>query len=471
MALFDLTEKDRHDTLNKAIDLVHDYYTNTDSRNVTPDLNLNFVRQYVENGISKENVTYQEKIDYVFNGLESFAVQIAHPSYFGLFNPRPAFSGIISDLFTATTNPQMAAWSHNPFCYAVEEYSIQELGKRFGLEQVDGTFCSGGAEANQTAVLCALNKHFPSYLTKGVQSLSERPIIYCSGQTHHSIAKAARMCGIGLESVRHVPTNDQLEINLTILSQYIEDDLKAGLLPFMIVATAGTTGPGSIDDINGIQKLAEKHSLWFHVDAAFAGALCLSKKHQSVLGGIEHADSITVDIHKWLAAPMGTGCFITKHLSILESTFRITAEYMPTEGSQNSAVDPYVHSIQWSRRSLGLRFYMSLLFYGWAGFEKTLNHHMDMGNALKEKLKNNDWNMMNETPLPIVCFSKDTYSDDDVRNICAHVVQSKKAWISTYPINGKLSLRACITNYATSENELDQLVMLLQNAEKELVQS
>jgi glutamate/tyrosine decarboxylase-like PLP-dependent enzyme len=468
MALFDLFEKERHDTMNKAIDLVHDYYSNTKNRNVTPDLDLNFVRQYVEKGMTNSTDSYQEKIKYVFNGLESFAVQIAHPSYFGLFNPRPAFAGIISDLFTATTNPQLAAWSHNPFCYAVEEYSIQELGKRFGLTQLDGTFCSGGAEANQTAVLCALNKHFPSFLTKGVQSLSARPVLYCSGQTHHSIAKAARMCGIGLESVRLVPTNQKLEMSIDHLSQYIKDDLKAGLLPFMVVATAGTTGPGSIDDIAKVQTISKNYGLWFHVDAAFAGALTLSQKHKSVLSGIEHADSITVDIHKWLAAPMGTGCFITSHLAILESTFRITAEYMPTEGTQNTAIDPYVHSIQWSRRSLGLRFYMSLLFYGWEGFEKTLDHHMEMGEALNAKLVQNDWKILNDTPLPIVCFSKDIYSDEDIKKICAHVVQSKKAWISTYPVNGNLSLRACITNYATSEKELDQLVLLLHEAENEL---
>jgi len=468
MALFDLTEEERYKTMDKAIKLVHDYYSNTESRDVAPNLDLNFTRRYVKEGMSKPNESYQDKINYVFKGLESYAVQIAHPSYFGLFNPRPAFSGIISDLFTATTNPQMAAWSHNPFCYAVEEYCIQELGKRFGLKEVDGTFCSGGAEANQTAVLCALNKHFSAYLTDGLQSISARPVLYCSGQTHHSISKAARMCGLGIASVRQVPTNDNLEMNVGLLSKCIEDDLKAGLLPFMVVATVGTTGPGSIDDLTQIHALAKKHSLWFHVDAAFAGALCLSEKHKHLLSGMEQADSITVDIHKWLASPMGTGCFITSHPNILESTFRITADYMPTEGIQTSATDPYVHSIQWSRRSLGLRFYMSLLFYGWEGFETTLNHHMKMGDILSEKLKNNDWEILNITPLPILCFSKKNYTDDNIKSICQHVVQSKKAWISTYPINESLCLRACITNYATSEQELDQLIVLLQTAEKEL---
>ena len=469
MALFDLSEEERQESLSHAVSLVHDYYTNTSNRNVTPDLDLDHIRQYVKNGMSKaSSSSNKDVIDHVFHGLESYAVQIAHPSYFGLFNPRPAFPSILSDLFTATTNPQMAAWSHNPFCFAVEEYIIEELGKRFGFEHPDGTFCSGGAEANQTAVLCALNHKFPMYLTQGLQALPSRPVLYCSAETHHSIANAARMCGLGSKSVRLVPTNDQLQLKTDDLARMIDADLQENMTPFMIVATAGTTGPGSIDDLNSLFQLSEKYHTWFHVDAAFAGALCLTQKHKHILTGIEHADSITVDIHKWLSAPMGTGCFVTRHQSILESTFRITAEYMPKDGDPDQAIDPYVRSIQWSRRSLGLRFYMSLLFFGWDGFEQTLNHHMKMGDMLKNKLIEQDWKIHNHTTLPIICFSKDNYSDDNITDICAHIVKGKKAWISTYPIHGKQTLRACITNYATSEDELNDLVNRLQTAQAKL---
>ncbi len=469
MSLFDLSEKERQQSLSHAVSLVHDYYTNTTNRNVTPDLDLDHIRQYVKDGMTKaDSLTNADKINHVFNGLESFAVQIAHPSYFGLFNPRPAFPGIVSDLLTATTNPQMAAWSHNPFCYAVEEFIIAEMGKRFGFDHPDGTFCSGGAEANQTAVLCALNHKFPMYLTQGLQALSSRPVLYCSAETHHSIAKAARMCGLGSKSVRLVPTNKQLQLKTDDLSRMIDTDLQDNMTPFMIVATAGTTGPGSIDDLNSLFQLSEKYETWFHVDAAFAGALCLTQKHKQILTGIEHADSITVDIHKWLSAPMGTGCFITRHQSILESTFRITAEYMPKDGNSQEATDPYVRSIQWSRRSLGLRFYMSLLFFGWDGFEQTLNHHMAMGELLKNKLIEKGWQIQNHTALPIICFSKEEYSDNNIADISAYIVNNKKAWISTYPIHGKQTLRACITNYATSEQELNDLVNQLQTAEEEL---
>jgi len=362
---------------------------------------------------------------------------------------------------TATTNPQMAAWTHNPFTFAVEEFIIKELGKRFGYAETDGTFCSGGAEANQTAVLCALNKHFPEYLMSGLRGLDKQPLLYCSSETHHSIAKAARMCGLGIKSVRHVALDDRLQMDVEDLAKKIADDKRAGFEPFLVVATAGTTGPGTIDPLQEIGAVAKQHNLWYHVDGAFGGALALHSTQKSILKGIELSDSITIDIYKWLAAPMGTGTFLTKHLSILSSTFRITADYMPKEGGELNIDDPYTHSIQWSRRSLGLRMYLPLLFFGWEGFEQTIEHHMVMGKLLVNGLINTGWEIMNSSALD------DT--DETIRHICDFVVKSKQAWISVYPVRGELCLRACITNYATTSVEIQELITLLQEARQSLV--
>lgn len=467
-ALFDLQKEEREQLLTYTSSLVQDYYENTKARNVSPDLNLDQVRNYISDFASSEEAEHSKIIDHVFHGLEKHAVQIAHPSYFGLFNPRTSFPSILADLMTATTNPQMAAWSHNPFTYAVEEYIIDELGKRFGYTQTDGTFCSGGAEANQTAVLCALNFHFPEYLMSGLRGLDGQPVIYCSEQTHHSIAKAARMCGLGINSIRHVVVNDKLEIDVKDLEQKIIDDTANGFKPFLVVATAGTTGPGSIDAIQDIAAIAKQHNLWFHVDSAFAGALALHSTYKRLLDGIELSDSITVDIHKWMAAPMGTGTFLTSHTDILSSTFRITAEYMPTEGADANAEDPYTHSIQWSRRSLGLRMYVPLLFFGWKGFEDTIGHHIEMGKLLKQLLIADDWHIRNDTELPIICFKQESLTDKDIKAISEYVLDSKKAWISVYPIKDELCLRACITNFATTSLEIKELVELLNQARSSL---
>lgn len=468
MALFDLDSKRRTEVLQYASEILENYYDNAKARDVSPDLDIQKVRSYISEFANKGNTDYKDIIDHVFTGLEKHAVQITHPSYFGLFNPRPSFPSIIADLLTATTNPQMAAWSHNPFTFAVEEFIISELGQRFGYSETDGTFCSGGAEANQTAVLCALNYHFPEYLMSGLRGLDKQPVLYCSAETHHSIAKAARMCGLGIESVKHVDVNGDLRMDVTDLERKIQNDLDKGLHPFMVVATAGTTGPGSIDPLEEIGQIAKKRNLWYHVDGAFGGALALHSTKKSILNGIELSDSITIDIHKWLSAPMGTGTFLTSHSSILSSTFRITADYMPQEATDVSVEDPYTHSIQWSRRSLGLRMYLPLLFFGWEGFEQTIEHHMQMGRLLVAELKASGWEIMNSSKLPIVCFKTKDDTEETVRKVCEYVVQSKHAWISVYPVNGELCLRACITNYATTEIEVKELIVLLQEARQSL---
>jgi len=469
MALFDLNPKVRTQLFAYTTGIVENYYENAKAREVSPDLDIQKVRSYISEFTRTKETDYHKIIDHVFCGLEKYAVQITHPSYFGLFNPRPSFPSILADLLTAATNPQMAAWTHNPFTYAVEEFVISEFGKRFGYQQTDGTFCSGGAEANQTAVLCALNHHFPEYLMTGLRGLDKQAILYCSTETHHSIAKAARMCGLGIDAVRHVGLNEKLQMDVEDLNFKIQKDIKNGLQPFLVVATAGTTGPGTIDPLEDIGLVAKRHNLWYHVDGAFGGALALHSSKKSILKGIEHSDSITIDIHKWLSAPMGTGTFLTKHSSILSSTFRITADYMPKEGTDFEVEDPYTHSIQWSRRSLGLRMYLPLLFFGWEGFEQTIEHHINMGKLLSQKLISDSWDIKNHSELPIVCFKGKNDSDQTVQKICNYVIQSKQAWISVYPIQGELCLRACITNYATTEQEITELVSLLDEARRSLL--
>jgi len=466
MALFDLDPNRRELLFTKTIEALEHYYEHTKDYDVAPALDLQEVRSYISDFVDDTNLQGESAVDHVIFGLSQYAVHIAHPSYFGLFNPRPAFPGILADLITATFNPQMAAWSHNPFAYEVEQYLIQEIGKRYHYTQSDGTFCSGGAEANQTAVLCALNHRFPEYLNAGLRSIKKQPVLYCSADAHHSVAKAARMCGLGIQAVRNIPIDEGLRIKATHLESQILEDIEAGHQPFMVVATAGTTGPGAIDPLEEIANIAKRYSIWMHVDGAFGGALALHPSGSTILKGIELSDSVTFDIHKWLSAPMGTSTFITKHPQILSSTFRITAEYMPKDGVGIDAEDPYSHSIQWSRRSLGLRMYMSLLFFGWEGYANTIEHHLEMGRLLDQMLIENGWSIRNQTALPITCFIDESFdnSAEAVNHICDYVNRSGKAWISQYPIHGIPCLRACITNYATTQVELESLVLLLSEA-------
>lgn len=454
----DFTAAERAALWEQVIQSIEHHFEKIGSRAVAPPLNIDEIRAFIK---EERTPSAKEAIDHVVNGMTQYMLHTTHPGYFGLYNPKASFAGILGDTLTAAFNPQLAAWSHSPFALEVERSLLVAFGKRFGYSEdsIDGTFCSGGAEANHTALLCALNHRFPQYAFDGLLAIQKPVAVYCSAQVHHSVTKAAGVCGLGYQSVREIPTIN-LEMDIEALEKQIEKDQAAGIVPLMVVATMGTTGTGNIDPIEEIHSLKEKYGFWLHADGAYGGALIVSKTYGSLLKGIEHSDSITFDAHKWLSVPMGGSLFITRHPDILSQTFSITADYMPKEAQQLGVVDPFAHSLQWSRRFIGLKLYMALLFYGWEGFEQLVDGQIAKGKMLREKLVAKGWTLYNQTDLPVITFGNTSLEEDSNKalELVQKVIHKGNAWISVYRTNGVNALRACITNYDTSEREMDQLL-------------
>lgn len=182
--------------------------------------------------------------------------------------------------------------------------------------------------------------------------------------------------------------------------------------------------------------------------------------------GIEQADSITFDAHKWLSVPMATSMFLTRHKHVLGQTFRIRTDYMPSDENEIQDLGTFGHSIQWSRRFIGLKLYLPSLVFGWNGYEKTILRRIELGKILRRKLISNGWTVYNETDLPVLCFSDADAGEDPefATSIADKLVHSGEAWVSTYPVGGRSTNRACITNYSTSEDDLDALVKSLNAA-------
>lgn len=395
--------------------------------------------------------------------LSRYTVHTPHPRYFGLFNPAPATMAVMADALVAAFNPQLAAWSHAPFAVSLEAKLVRDFGRRFGFAQASGAFTSGGGEANATAVLCALAHRFPAYREDGLQSLNAPVAIYTGPAPHHSVLKAARAAGLGTRSVRMVPADAAGKMDAGALRRHIEDDMRAGISPLMIVATAGATSTGIIDPLDAAADVAKDAGTWLHVDAAWGGFAMLVPELRSALCGIERADSVTFDPHKMLSVSMGAGLFLTPHASIMGETFGISTNYMPALSQGDP--DPYTHSMQWSRRFIGLKVFLSLLVAGWDGYAQALRRQTAMGEYLRGRLIDDGWIIENDTPLPVICFRGE---NDDARATAAiadAVVSSGKAWISTTTLaNGTAVLRACITNYRTVERDVDLLIHELRAA-------
>jgi glutamate/tyrosine decarboxylase-like PLP-dependent enzyme len=243
------------------------------------------------------------------------------------------------------------------------------------------------------------------------------------------------------------------------LTDAVRTDCAQGCVPVLIAATAGTTNAGMIDPMMACAEIARSYGLWFHVDAAWGGALLASDRLRGALAGIEHADSVTIDAHKWFATTMGCGMFITKHASALSSAFQVSTTYMPS----SVANDPYVTSIQWSRRFLGLRLFLSLAVAGWRGYGEHVERSIELARLLKEKLLANGWRIANGSPVAVLCIEPPPRFGD-ARSIVDHVLASDRAWISVAKFEGRDVIRACVTHGETTENDVIELVHALQVA-------
>jgi aromatic-L-amino-acid decarboxylase len=402
-------------------------------------------------------------LSWVVAQLERGVVHMTHPRYFGLFNPAPTFPSQCADRIAAAFNPQLATSTTSPMAVATEAHVIRAVAERAGLPpQAAGHFTTGGAEANYTALICALTQAHPEFATKGVRAFSGPPSFYVSRESHLAWFKIAHQSGIGREAVRLIATDGTGRLDPKSLAAVMTADRAEGRIPVMIVATAGTTNAGMVDPLDACAGLARQTGTWFHVDAAWGGALIASSRWRGVLANIERADSVTIDAHKWFATTMGCGMFLTSKAEILSSAFRVNTGYMP---SNIDGIDPYVTSIQWSRRFLGLRLFMSLATAGWEGYARHVERAIALAALLGEALEARGWSVVNRSSLAVLCLEPPSGSAD-IRSIASRVVGSGLAWISVANFEGRPVIRACVTHGETMPDDVTMLIKALESARR-----
>ena len=381
--------------------------------------------------------------------LRTWQVQVTHPRYFGLFNPSVTLASVIADTLVAMYNPQLANWRTSPAANEMERHTLGWLAAKFGLpENAIATFTSGGTEANLSAVIVALTRAFPDYGEHGLRHLHAQPSIYLTEETHHSFSKIAHMTGLGRRALRTIPTDRCLKMDMGELKKRVAEDRINGFLPFLVVGTGGTTAAGVIDPLTEIGHFCREEGLWFHADAAWGGSAILSPKLKRYLAGIDMADSITCDAHKWLSVSMGCGMFFCRHPDTVAEAFRADVSYMPGK-PVGPAFDPYTTSAQWSRRFIGLKLFLALAHHGEAGYVEMIEHQTRMGDVLREALRSSGWRIVNSTPLPLVCFAREGVVP---ATFLAALHKRQIAWMSEARLGGIPVVRACITSFRTNRD-------------------
>jgi aromatic-L-amino-acid decarboxylase len=402
-----------------------------------------------------QTMPLEEVVNDVEKMLRTWQVQVTHPRYFGLFNPSVTLASVVADTLVAMYNSQLANWRTSPAANEIERHTLGWLAEKFGLPRnCIATFTSGGTEANLSAVVVALTRAFPDYGEHGVRHLKATPSIYLTAEAHNGYNKIAHMTGLGRRALRIVSTDSDLQMNLGELQRCVAEDRNNGFLPFMVIGTAGTTATGVIDPLPGIGQFCREAGLWFHVDAAWGGSAILAPSLKHCLDGIGDADSITCDAHKWLSVSMGCGMFFCRHPDTVAEAFRADVSYMP--GKKIGPVfDPYTNSAQWSRRFIGLKLFMALAQQGEAGYAEMIEHQTRMGDVLRDALRASGWSILNSTPLPLVCFTREGLVPGE---FLASLHKRQIAWMSEARVGNISVVRACITSFRTTERHIHWVV-------------
>jgi glutamate/tyrosine decarboxylase-like PLP-dependent enzyme len=390
--------------------------------------------------------------------MEHGIVQMTHRRYFGLFNPAPSFPAQCADRIISAFNPQLASSASSPVPVELERHVIQAVARRAGLTGVaTGHFGNGGSEANYTSLLCALTATHPAFAAKGARAFSGSPVFYASRECHIAWLKIAHQAGIGRNALRLVGTDGHGRMDPKALIDAINRDRANGAIPVMLVATAGTTGGGMIDPLAACADIAASQGLWYHVDAAWGGAAIASDRLRGLLKGIERADSLTIDAHKWFATTMGCAMFITTRGPILSEAFHASTSFMPSSAAD---LDPYLNTLQWSRRFLGLRLFLSLATASWAEYGAHVERSVDIIARVKERLIDTGWSVANDSPLAVL-DAVPPATLGDIRALVRRVVATGRAWVASATFEGRDVVRICATNGESTLGDVDELIAVL----------
>ncbi|HVC01629.1 MAG TPA: pyridoxal-dependent decarboxylase, partial [Steroidobacteraceae bacterium] len=419
------------DTLTRALAAAH---ARARQGPVTPTIDLEAFRAELTGFEFASAQPLERLIDWTIERLQHGIVQMGNPRYFGLFNPGASFPAQCAERIANLFNPQLASSASSPVPVEIERHVIGEVARRAGLPTgAGGHFATGGSEANYTALLCALSRVHPKFASDGARALPGAPRFYTSRDCHIAWLKIAHEAGIGRRALVLVDTDGGGRMDPEALRRAIAADRAAGATPIMVAATAGTTGGGMIDPLGPCAEIAAAAGLWYHVDAAWGGAAIASDQLRGLLAGIERADSITIDAHKWLATTMGCAMFLTRDTPLLSAVFHASTSFMP---SNVADLDPYLNSVQWSRRFLGLRLFLSLAACGWAGLGAHVERSIAVIELVKARLIARGWRITNDSGLAVL-DAVPPAELGEVRALVGRVVASGRAWVAPARFEGR----------------------------------
>lgn len=414
-------------------------------------------------GIPEEPIDPFKVLDFILKNVMTQSTIVSHPKAFS-FVPGPSnFIGAMGDALASGFNVFSGGWAASPAAAELEIVTITWLLKLFGfpVKQGGGIFTSGGSMANLTAIVTARRLKCGDDFSKAV--------IYLSDQAHSSNIKAIRILGFRKEQIRIIPTDQEFRFGVNKLKNAIAKDRLEGWQPFCLIATAGTTNTGTVDPLDDLAKICKEEDLWFHIDGAYGGAVILADNGKQLLKGVNKADSLTVDPHKWFYQPYEIGCLLVRSHRWLKSTFTEKPEYLRDVEGNESEINFYDHGVELTRRFRALKFYMSVKTFGMNAFREAINYNIALAEKVEKKMRKSPyWEVISPATLAVINFRFNPIEKDyneaqlDAMNqyISKKVMESREALLVTTLLNKQVVLRMCLINPRTTLADVEETLAL-----------
>ncbi len=470
---FALDHESRRRLGYKLIDLINEYFDSLPERRVQLPLEERSFDRLTDR-MPEVGEDAAKVLDEMAHDLIERGFHVPAANYFGLMNPTPTYMAVLAEAFVAAINPQLASLARSQLASRIEIETVRWIGERIwpATTNFDGTFTSGGNEANFSALAMALASHFPCQVEDGFASCGDRPVVYASAESHHSLDKSVGLLGIGRKALRRVPVNSRMQVDIQALEQRIMQDLATGFKPFCVVGTAGTTNSGAVDELNALADIGQRYGLWLHVDGAYGAAAVFSEQHRNLVAGIERADSVTIDPHKWLAMPFAAGVILTKRADMLQTTFGVSTPYMPKMAGA-TIIDNFKVSTQWSRRMNSLKLWLTLRVHGRHAYEEHIDRQLGLARQFANWIKHSEhFELLTDPQLTIVNFRVKGIPETEVASanqaVVDEVTGDGSRWISTTIAAGKPVIRMMVISYLTGEKQLQELQAAITAAAKKI---
>lgn len=440
--------------IQQVVSLLVPYLTEAAQRPPLPPVALKDV-------VIAERATPVEDLLEELRPLIAGAMNLAHPGYIGHMTSIPTTFSVLGDLIAAALSNNMLFHELSPTFTPLELTLMKQFARLFGLgEQSGGVLLGSGTMANLQVLAVARNLKCDAF-DRGLSTIEKPPVILASEVAHASVHKAAMILGLGRAAVIPVKTNANSQMKPEKLEAAIKTARDEGRSPFCVVATAGTTVTGNIDPLIDIGRIAKEHGLWFHVDAAYGGALIFSEKHKARLAGIEQADSVTFNPHKWLFVSSGCAMALFRNMETMEEAFRIPSPYSNNAGAVTNLGEITVHG---SRRVEVLKLWLSLQHIGKRGYSQLVDEACALTEYFVAKVRERSFlQLLGNPDMNILCFrgmlklAPSVALDDWNASLQKHLLKNRNVYLSLPPYRGMRWLRAVLLNPFTDEGLVDQL--------------